>query len=344
MSKLLLVGPCLNKKDSTQTGGIVILFEDLLYWLKTNSIPFYVIDLNKNNYTNKYVAFISIVFQLLWKIPKAQVVSLHGTAKDYLLLAPFAVFFSKLFRKKISLRKFAGNFDKIYNDSSLFKKKMYRYVLSEADVLFFETKYLVQFAVQFNKNSFWLPNTRRKSMFCDIKKIEQKIFSKRFVFMSHVKKAKGVLELLNVFSQLDKSYTLDIYGIIDDIDVESLYTTNVNYINALNSNQVLEVLSQYDVLLLPSLRPAEGYPGIIIEALSLGLPVISTNVGGIPEIYSDGVEGYIIEPKNSEQLLESIKKINDSNYKMMSKNALERFKYFDSDMVYNEIKNKMFLL
>lgn len=51
----------------------------------------------------------------------------------------------------------------------------------------------------------------------------------------------------------------------------------------------------------------EGYPGIIIEAYSVGVPAIATNVGGIPEILEEGETGFIIEPMQVSALEKTIK-------------------------------------
>lgn len=58
----------------------------------------------------------------------------------------------------------------------------------------------------------------------------------------------------------------------------------------------IELLNRADAYVLPSYN--EGLPVSILESMSYHLPIISTNVGGIPEIVKDGVNGFIIEPGN----------------------------------------------
>jgi glycosyltransferase involved in cell wall biosynthesis len=55
---------------------------------------------------------------------------------------------------------------------------------------------------------------------------------------------------------------------------------------------VPRVLAASDVLVLPSYR--EGTPRVITEAMASGLPVVATNIAGIPEQVSDGESGYLI--------------------------------------------------
>ncbi|MCK5628347.1 glycosyltransferase family 4 protein [Candidatus Bathyarchaeota archaeon] len=56
----------------------------------------------------------------------------------------------------------------------------------------------------------------------------------------------------------------------------------------------------------------ENLPFAILEAMSTGLPVVTTNVGGIPEIIEDGVNGFLVEPFNSNQLANRILRFLDN--------------------------------
>ncbi len=61
------------------------------------------------------------------------------------------------------------------------------------------------------------------------------------------------------------------------------------------------------MFILPSIK--EGLPYTLLEAASAGLPLISTYVGGIPEIIEDGKNGLLVPPKNFNALAEAIKKL-----------------------------------
>lgn len=68
-------------------------------------------------------------------------------------------------------------------------------------------------------------------------------------------------------------------------------------------------LKSFDIAVMSSVK--EGFPYFLLEAMSAGLPIISTNVGGIPEIISDNKTGYLVEPQNPSALAEKIKLLAD---------------------------------
>jgi len=62
----------------------------------------------------------------------------------------------------------------------------------------------------------------------------------------------------------------------------------------------LQIMSVFDVFVLSSLW--EAFAIVILEAMALGKPVVSTNVGGIPEAIDEGVSGFLVPPRDPEQL------------------------------------------
>jgi L-malate glycosyltransferase len=73
---------------------------------------------------------------------------------------------------------------------------------------------------------------------------------------------------------------------------------------------VPDLMRALDVLLLPSWE--EPFGRALIEAMALGVPVVSTNVGGPPEILEDGREGYLIAPRDPVAWAAAIRRIADS--------------------------------
>lgn len=326
MKSILLLGPLADMNNKMNTGGIVILFSDLLKQCEKNKITYHVIDTNKNNYPNKITSLISIWLKVLSQIKKYDHVSLHGTANDYIYIAPFVIFFGRLYGLHISLRKFAGNFDVLYDNFSIWKRYLIRYVLKNSDINFFETIYLVDKFRIYNEKTFWFPNVREK---LDTNKTDN-VFRKRFIFVGYVTKEKGIKELLKVSNLLDESYQIDIYGkAAPDMEQFNFEEYNANFKGNLLNSDVLKKMALYDVLVLPSYR--EGYPGVVIEALSVGLPIIATNLQGIAEMLNDDIS-ILIDPNDIGQLKNAIEQFNKKDYTLMSKAALKAFEQFDTDI------------
>lgn len=334
--KYLLIGPERNRRHPEQTGGIIVLYENLISWLLKNRISHLSIDSNKANYRNRVFALTCILSRCLWNIPKSDVVILNGTALDYVFIAPFVVFWSRVFGKVIVLRKFAGHFDSVFDAAPLPVRWLMSLALRRASILLWETKRLVGFGARFNVNNSWLPNVRHAPSVGV--RAEESGFRRRFCFISHVCSEKGVDDLLAAGHQLSEDYKIDIYGpITDGMDPAALNTDRVRYLGAIRSDQVSAILLDYDCLLLPTRRKAEGYPGIIIEAFGVGVPVIATRIGGIPEIVTDGLDGILFDPGNVQQLVDAIMSLDEWCIRKMRGAALRKFQVFDAERVYSEL-------
>lgn len=72
--------------------------------------------------------------------------------------------------------------------------------------------------------------------------------------------------------------------------------------------EVLSLLKLADVFILPSVE-REGLGIALIEAMAVGLPVIGTRLGGIPEVIQDNINGLLVTPGNHEELAAAIEKV-----------------------------------
>ncbi|MGD8415298.1 MAG: glycosyltransferase, partial [Candidatus Latescibacterota bacterium] len=87
---------------------------------------------------------------------------------------------------------------------------------------------------------------------------------------------------------------------------------NVRFEGEKGPHEIALWMNACDLLCLPSLN--EGVPNVVLEALSCGLPVVATNVGGIPEVVSSEVAGLLVEPRQPVQLYEAIAYALEHNY------------------------------
>src|SRR4029079_13265023 len=81
-------------------------------------------------------------------------------------------------------------------------------------------------------------------------------------------------------------------------------------------DNVAALYDAIDVLLLPSAN--EGTPVSVIEALAAERPAVATRVGGVPDVIRDGVDGYLVDPGDIDELAERLARL--------ARNPLERAK------------------
>ena len=89
--------------------------------------------------------------------------------------------------------------------------------------------------------------------------------------------------------------------------IEKSIEGNVVYCTELSWNETMKKLKKSTILVVPSRM--ESIPQVIKEAFYLKIPVIATNVGGISELVKSQETGILIEPENSQSLLDEINKL-----------------------------------
>ena len=336
-NKLLIIGPLPCEKYNCQWGGATILMKNFCDFLKSRSFPFRFVQTNK--FVNPHTLLLRpvanrVYFMLNFMIAIAscEVVmfnfSDHGTVTMFPLLSRIA----HLLGKKVVLRKFGGSFDIYLRDISQKRKTQVVKALSASDMIFFETKASIEHLKTLIGNStkiHWFPNVRKAS----VHRKDPRQYSKRLVFMSHISDEKGVADMLEAFSLLPDEYQLDLYGAIKD-DCYKDYdwqAHGVSYKGEVSSTEILSKLINYDILLLPT-SYREGYPGIILEAISVGMPVVATYAGGIPEIIKNGHNGLLVEAHDINGMAEAILSFTPENYPTYCNNAYKSFhEKFESD-------------
>jgi glycosyltransferase involved in cell wall biosynthesis len=80
-----------------------------------------------------------------------------------------------------------------------------------------------------------------------------------------------------------------------------------------NQSEVAPWMQAFDVFCLPSFAN-EGVPQALMQAMACGLPVVTTPVGSIEEIVTDGVTGVLVPPENAARLQAAIERLlNDAS-------------------------------
>ncbi len=127
---------------------------------------------------------------------------------------------------------------------------------------------------------------------------------------------KGYIYALEAIAQLHQTYkniNYAIWGNGPDIHllnhhIQRLGLTDCCSLRGEGSKaELAKHLSESDIYLLPSL--SEGVPNSILEASAIGLPVVSTLVGGIPEVVQHGKTGLLAPPANSSELAKQLEQL-----------------------------------
>jgi glycosyltransferase involved in cell wall biosynthesis len=164
------------------------------------------------------------------------------------------------------------------------------------------------------------------------------------LFFGRLSKEKGVLNLIEAFASLNKG-TLYIAGTgpeqekIESVISKKGLENRVKLLGLLNSNEMKEKVRKCKFVVLPSIW-YENCPYSIIEALTLGKPVIGSKIGGIPELVIDGKNGFTYEYNDRQDLACKMDKLfTDSELvKQMGENAkINAKKLYSKDTYYDKI-------
>jgi len=160
-----------------------------------------------------------------------------------------------------------------------------------------------------------------------------------FLFLSRILYDKGIYELVQAMEMLyqnKKKYNLVVAGEIDSGNPRAvskdwiIKKSKLSFIDwAGYVENVVELLSKVDVVVLPSYR--EGVPHSLIEALAMGLPVITTDTPGCRVVVDHNLNGIIVQPRDPKSLYEAMLKlaIDSSLRKRFGKYSLIKSKDFD---------------
>ena len=102
----------------------------------------------------------------------------------------------------------------------------------------------------------------------------------------------------------------------------------VLFVGQVPNSKISEYMFASDIFVLPSL--SEGLPVTILEALAAGLPIVTTNVRGLPEIVKNGENGFTVDPQNPTQLAERIMFLlsnNELRQKISANNVIKAKEY-----------------
>lgn len=272
---------------------------------------------------------------------KIRVLHIHAASDSSFIRKSIVVLLARLFGKKTILHMHGGEFSAFYEKWNLLKPYM-RYIIRSNEIVICLSRQWFEYYKNF------LPAERLRIVNNPVPTIESDNTKKltgsiNFLFLGLIIERKGIYDLLKAIASLDAALRnkvkLDIGGdgekdkllrMISNLQLQD----NVRFRGWVNGELKKELFSNADVYILPSY--VEGLPVSVLEAMSYGLPVIATNVGGIPEIVKNGENGYLLTPQDENAIAAAITKIieNDAQLEKMGRRSLELVRPYQDKAVF----------
>jgi glycosyltransferase involved in cell wall biosynthesis len=160
----------------------------------------------------------------------------------------------------------------------------------------------------------------------------------RLLFLANVTRLKGLHVLLKAIADQQLTVSIDVVG---SLTVDSKYVHEmqrfigrhalqsvVYFHGILDGEALVERLQRAQVLVIPSFY--EGFGISFLEGMAFGLPAIGTTAGAIPQLITDGENGFLIAPNDSETLAKHLRQLAADRELLtrLSLNARKRFEQF----------------
>jgi glycosyltransferase involved in cell wall biosynthesis len=274
--------------------------KDYLRILRCFKFSYKILSNNNFNIVHSHGYFadiISLPFSKILKIP--QISTCHGFLKNNRTFKLYN-FIDKLFLKLFC--------NQIISVSEELKNELIKNKINESRIT------VIQNAVQpINNSNEYMVNRipMRKHL---------SIRDDTFIvgYIGRLSEEKGIVYLIKAIKIIEENHKdikLFIIGegpqrsILEGFVKSNKLESNV-FFTGFQSN-IYEWLAALDIFVLPSLT--EGTPMALLEAMAAGVPVIASAVGGVPSVIDNGLNGFLITPKNSIELSEKILSLlNDS--------------------------------
>lgn len=201
------------------------------------------------------------------------------------------------------------------------QRRMYprleRYVLTRSDVAFVRDPRVIRDAYE-DSIELSKPITDAVALSDDKPSFPPLTDPIEILFVGSFRSTKGHKYLIDALAQLqrisNRAYRLRLVGDgpmrhqIETHAEDQGLTEHIDFLGYVSDrDRLLAIYESADVFALPS--ETEGFPRVLNEAMAAGLPVVTTNVGGIPTLLDDGEQALLVEPANPSALAAAIEKV-----------------------------------
>ena len=276
----------------------------------------------------KYL-FRGLLFTIFFLAKKdVKIVHIHGASYHSFYRKYIFFKLSQLFGKAVIYHVHGAEYHLFYENSNKYTKYLIQDFINNADCIiclsnrwkmFFENTFRPR-KVEVVKNIV--------PIISDLNTTSSSVLPLKFLFLGHISERKGIWLLLETIKENKKEFlgtalfhiggngeTERLKSLIKKFEVEKI----VEFIGWVSSEKKEKYLRESDVFILPSYN--EGLPISVLEAMSYQLPILSTPVGGIPEVVEDGKNGILIEPGNKKSLTAAIRfMVNNPSFRNMAAN------------------------
>ncbi len=257
---------------------------------------------------------LSILPRFITEIPRCDATLVFANDLFAITLVPILLLVARIFHKPFFLKPVGAGLDLFIRARKKIFQKYLLSVLNATNGILVQTHMLKSDLRKMGvTNTHYLPGCRPLSTLTSAHHEERTDL--RIIFLGHITRLKGpliLLEALKLMPQIcEQQVTCDFYGPIhDEVRDEFLkgleLTPNAHYCGVAEAGTGPQLISSYDALVLPTYYDTEGHPGVIIEAMHAGVPVISTQVRTFPELITNGVNGFLVPQMDSSALAEAI--------------------------------------
>jgi glycosyltransferase involved in cell wall biosynthesis len=342
MNNVLYIGPDYRN----HRGGIGAVLEVYSKHIKPfKFIPTYV----TRSFLMQVLTYLSAIGKLVWACisdRQIRILHIHHASRGSFLRKSLLLLIGKLFGKKVILHIHGGGFHNFYNKSGLLKPYI-RFILESSDtVITLSESWRKYYSSNFKLKHLTVVNNVIENAAVPGTHVTNG--SLNLLFLGYITERKGVFDLLEVLaanrSEFRNKVKVTIGGIgetgrLEKTIADNQFNGDVSFAGWVNGSMKAQLLNDCDVYILPSYF--EGLPISILEAMSYGKPVISTNVGGIPEIVKPGFNGWLFQPGDRAALNGIIREVleNKGLLKQYGNNSLKVARDYTPESVLHSLEN-----
>lgn len=335
-TRILLIGPAPGRDGVI--GGARVAFSETVRHLESRGFALDVVSTSRSRapagrartLPREARVFARVLLRTLAAIRRADAVFLHMSPYGALAAATALWLVCRLARRPLAVRFFGGALFQVYRRYGPLARWLADRTFLGCPLVFVESRQLRR---QFGDpaNFRWLPNTRDVAPPPDASAPRCSPGGK-LAFIGQLRMEKGLGEALAACRSLPPDWRLHVYGPpMPDTD-RSLFEGHPRavYGGVLDPAEIPAVLRECDALLLPTYYRGENYPGVVVEALQCGVPVIATRWRGIPDMIADGESGLLVEPRSVAELEAAIGRLvaDPDLRRRLSEGALRRGQCF----------------